>query len=88
MAGRSPARAETTEAESVLRRAAGLAPREWKCWVALGRFLDAQARHTIYDIPATAPAEADTATDAAAGRLSPAQVAFAKKMDGRRRRRF
>ncbi|MDB6023368.1 MAG: Tetratricopeptide 2 repeat protein [Pedosphaera sp.] len=35
---------KTQEAESVLRQAVRLAPKEWKCRVALGRFLDAQAR--------------------------------------------
>src|SRR5581483_4610686 len=34
----------TREAESVLRKAVQFAPKQWKCRVALGRFLDWQAR--------------------------------------------
>ena len=39
---------KANEAESVLRRAALLAPTDWKPWVALGRFLDAEARRAIF----------------------------------------
>lgn len=42
------------EAESTLRNAARLAPKEWKCQVALGRLLDAAARRDTYaDRPAS-----------------------------------
>lgn len=40
---------KTEEAESVLRKAVDIAPNEWRCRVALGRFLDADARHNIED---------------------------------------
>ncbi|EEF58091.1 tetratricopeptide repeat protein [Pedosphaera parvula] len=35
------------EAESVLRRATRVGSTDWKCWVTLGRFLDAQARSEL-----------------------------------------
>ncbi len=35
------------EAESLLRRAVQLEPKEWKCWLALGKFLDSEARRDI-----------------------------------------
>lgn len=35
------------EAESVLRRAVQVAPKEWRCQVALGRFLDREARRSV-----------------------------------------
>jgi len=46
--GRSLAGAEKyVEAESVLRKATTVAPAEWKCWIALGTFLDAKAHRTL-----------------------------------------
>lgn len=42
------------EAESTLREAVRLAPKEWRCRVALGRFLDAKARGDLAIGPATA----------------------------------
>jgi tetratricopeptide (TPR) repeat protein len=44
-----------SEAESVLRKAVQLAPKNWHCRVALGRLLDAEARRAIYDRPPLAP---------------------------------
>lgn len=38
-----------TEAESVLRRAVLVAPKEWRCQAALGRFLDREARRSVID---------------------------------------
>jgi tetratricopeptide (TPR) repeat protein len=35
------------EAESVLRKAARIAPAEWKCWIALGCFLDGKAQRAL-----------------------------------------
>jgi tetratricopeptide (TPR) repeat protein len=37
------------EAESALRRAVQVAPKEWQCRVALGRFLDREARRSMID---------------------------------------
>ncbi len=70
---------KTTEAESVLRRAVRTKPKEWECWVALGRFLDTEARRTVYENPASAADDAGNAADAATDKLSPGQVALAKK---------
>src|SRR5579883_1922263 len=39
------------KAESILRKAVQLAPKDWKCRVALGRFLDADARRNIHGDP-------------------------------------
>jgi tetratricopeptide (TPR) repeat protein len=63
-----------SEAESVLRHAVHVAPKEWKCQVALAHFLDTQARREIEG----AAADAGTA-DGQPGRLRPAQVALAQK---------
>ncbi len=52
------------EAESVLRKAVQLAPKDWKCRVALGRLLDAAARQDIYDRPPMA-SDRPTATEVA-----------------------
>ncbi len=68
-----------SEAESILRRAARTAPKEWKCWVALGRFLDAEARRAVYDNPTPAPDENGKVTDASSDKISPSQVALARK---------
>lgn len=38
---------KSDEAESVLRKAVAIAPKEWHCHVALGRFLDADARRNL-----------------------------------------
>jgi len=38
---------KSSEAESVLRRAVRGAPKNWRCWVALGRFLDDDARQRV-----------------------------------------
>ncbi|MHB8521628.1 MAG: tetratricopeptide repeat protein [Limisphaerales bacterium] len=35
------------EAESMLRKAVRVAPREWKCWVGLGNFLDGQGNKAL-----------------------------------------
>ena len=35
------------EAESVLRKATRVAPAEWKCWMELGKFLDAKAHRAL-----------------------------------------
>ncbi len=43
------------EAESVLRRAVQVAPKEWQCRVALGRFLDREARRSMIDQAADKP---------------------------------
>lgn len=67
------------EAESVLRQAVRTAPKEWKCWVALGRFLDKEARRTVYENPTSAADNTGNSADATADKLSPAQVAQAKK---------
>ncbi len=72
----------TAEAESVLRRATRIAPKEWECWVALGRVLDAEARRALYDVPAPAPApdQGDKPADVAVpDKPSADQVAQAKK---------
>lgn len=42
---------KTSEAESILRNAVRLAPKDDKCWIALGRFLDGSARHALLDLP-------------------------------------
>jgi tetratricopeptide (TPR) repeat protein len=39
----------SAEAESVLRRAVRAAPNEWRCRVALGRFLDHEARRSVLE---------------------------------------
>lgn len=40
-----------SEAESVLRRATGQAPKDWKAWVALGSCLDAESRRDLTENP-------------------------------------
>lgn len=69
----------TTEAESVLRRAVRTAPKEWECWVALGQFLDTEARRTVYESPTSAANDTGNVADASTDKLSPSQVALAKK---------
>lgn len=69
---------KTSEAESVLRRAARIAPKEWKCWVALGRFLDTEARRAVSDNPAPAP-DSMRKVDNSPDKISPGQVALARK---------
>lgn len=59
-AGRDP------EAESVLRKAVRLAPKEPICWLALGRFLDTGARRALLEA-------------SAGDKISPAQVSQAQK---------
>lgn len=66
-----------SEAESVLRKAVLIAPKESKCWIALGRFLDSRAQHALLDNPA--PADADSDASASSDRISPNQVSQAKK---------
>jgi Tfp pilus assembly protein PilF len=68
---------KNAEAESVLRKAVLLAPKESKCWLALGRFLDARARHALLEAPA--PADDDANTGNSADKISPAQVSQAQK---------
>jgi tetratricopeptide (TPR) repeat protein len=65
------------EAESVLRKAVHLAPKESKGWVALGRFLDGEARHSLLDGPSPS-AKPDEVKDST-GKLSPAVVSLAQK---------
>jgi tetratricopeptide (TPR) repeat protein len=66
-----------SEAESVLRKAVQLAPKEAKCWIALGRFLDSRAHHALLELPT--PADGDSATGASLDKLSPGQVLQAQK---------
>jgi tetratricopeptide (TPR) repeat protein len=49
----------TAEAESVLRRAVQVAPKEWQCRVALGKFLDREARRSMMEGAADKPAADD-----------------------------
>jgi tetratricopeptide (TPR) repeat protein len=65
------------EAESVLREAVQLAPKEWKCRLALGRVLDEEARHDISD---SASVGASPAGDSSAGQaeLAPDRVTLAR----------
>ncbi len=49
----------TAEAESVLRRAVQVAPKEWRCRVALARFLDREARRSMIDNADDKPAADD-----------------------------
>ncbi|MDB6064477.1 MAG: Tetratricopeptide 2 repeat protein [Pedosphaera sp.] len=70
------------EAESVLRQAVQLAPKAWKGWVALGRFLDMGARREIYDKPSPAVEALNGAVVAdrqAINQLSPNQVSLARR---------
>lgn len=69
------------EAESVLRRAVRIAPKESECWVALGRVLDSEARGVLYaPAPVTATESGDKPTDVAApDRPNVDQVAQARK---------
>jgi tetratricopeptide (TPR) repeat protein len=53
---------KSAEAESVLRRAVQVAPGEWRCRVALGRFLDREARQSVLE---GASADAETGKPAA-----------------------
>ena len=69
----------TDEAESVLRRAVRASPGEWKCQVALGRFLDAEARQSIYDRPLSLPDPGGSPAEAAPDRPSSGEVALAQK---------
>ncbi len=43
---------KTQEAESVLRRAVRASPKEWQCWLALGRFLDSESRRAVSGVMA------------------------------------
>jgi tetratricopeptide (TPR) repeat protein len=61
---------KSAEAESVLRRAVQVAPGEWRCRVALGRFLDHEARRSVLE-----GASADVAT----GKLDADGVSLAQK---------
>ncbi len=72
---------KTDEAESILRRAVRVAPAEWKCRVALGRFLDAEARREIQNRQRGAPGfpPTDDSAEAPGDRLSFPQVAQAQK---------
>jgi tetratricopeptide (TPR) repeat protein len=54
------------EAESVLRKAVGIAPKEWRCRVALGRFLDSSAHQNIL-------------TGSDHGKLLPGKVALSRR---------
>jgi tetratricopeptide (TPR) repeat protein len=58
-----------SEAESVLRKAVRLAPKESTCWITLGRFLDTGARRALLEDNGRNPGE----------NISPAQVAKAQK---------
>ena len=49
----------TAEAESVLRRAVQVAPKEWRCRVALAIFLDREARRSIFESTDDKPAADD-----------------------------
>jgi tetratricopeptide (TPR) repeat protein len=61
------------EAESVLRRAVRAAPNEWRCRVALGRFLDREARRSVL---------AAASADGASGKPSATGVSLAQgRMD-------
>lgn len=64
------------EAESVLRRAVDESPKDWQCSVALGRFLDHQARGMILDPP---PPPADDAAPSTPGRPSVETTGLAEK---------
>jgi tetratricopeptide (TPR) repeat protein len=67
------------EAESVLRRAARSGSNEWKCWIALGRFLDAESRRALSENAGTA-AEVDTLNrDASAAGLAVEGVTLARR---------
>ena len=57
------------EAESVLRRAVQTAPAQWECRVALGQFLDSEARRSI--LGRTAQGDGGT--------IAPGEVALARK---------
>jgi tetratricopeptide (TPR) repeat protein len=69
----------TQEAESILRRAAQNEPKEWRCWVALGRFLDSEARSAIYASGSAPAAGDDKSSGAPADTLSPPEVLLAQK---------
>jgi tetratricopeptide (TPR) repeat protein len=67
------------EAESILRRAVQIEPKQWRCWVALGRFLDSEARTAIYP-PGSAPATGTvTSSGVSTDGPSPDQVLLAQK---------
>ena len=66
-AGKNP------EAESVLRKAVRLAPKDSSCWIALGRLLDAEAHGALLGTPTDA--DVGNASD----KLSPALVSQAQK---------
>jgi tetratricopeptide (TPR) repeat protein len=66
---------KSSEAESVLRKAVRIAPKESKCWLALGRFLDAGAHQALI---APAPDD-DTQSPSSSDKISPAQMARAQK---------
>lgn len=71
---------KTQEAESLLRRATHTAPGEWKCWVALGRFLDAEARRSIEQSSRTGTGvDEEKPSNAAAGQPSSGRVALAQR---------
>lgn len=75
------------EAESVLRRAILAGPKEWKCWLALGRFLDAESRRIISEhakpgsaVKMKGRSSSDSA-DSAADRVALAQKRLAEAGD-------
>ncbi len=61
---------KSAEAESVLRRAVQAAPGEWRCHMALGRFLDHESRQSVLE---------GASTDAATGKLAADDVSLAQK---------
>ncbi len=67
------------EAESVLRRATRTSPGEWRCWVALGRFLDSDARRNL-EQPSRPASDGDEEkpSNGASDQPSTGRVALAK----------
>ncbi|MDB6108950.1 MAG: Tetratricopeptide 2 repeat protein [Pedosphaera sp.] len=71
---------KTEEAESVLRHAIRTDPKEWKCWLAMGRFLDAESRHDISDrAKPVAATKSNGRSSGGPANLAPDRVALAQK---------
>ncbi len=68
----------TQEAESILRHAVQIEPKEWRCRVALGRFLDSEARSAVF-ASSSASGAGDDKSPGALDAPSPAQVLLAEK---------
>jgi tetratricopeptide (TPR) repeat protein len=67
------------EAESVLRRAVRTSPGKWQCWVALGRFLDSEARRNLEQSSSAAGADEEKPSNGTGDQPASGRVALAQR---------